>query len=288
MENIAYTNGEYTTLEEGTISIQDRGFLFGDGVYEVIKLYGGKLFKLEEHLERLLASTSQIKLDLDYSLEDLKELCREVLVQNQGNPRSKEGSLYLQITRGTEPRSHSFSANLEPNIVIYLLPAKSLPTSLRQNGVSTITIPDTRWDYCNIKTINLLPNILGKQQAKEEDVLESIFVNDEGQITEGTSSNVFIVQDDVIYTHPANQFILGGITRQVVLELARKRWQVKEVPVSKQDLYQADEVFITSTTKEVLGVVEVDGKKIGTGQVGKITAKLHKDYQKYITEFKDN
>ncbi|GAB6099333.1 D-amino-acid transaminase [Halanaerocella petrolearia] len=286
MKNIAYVNGEFVGLEQATISIQDRGFLFGDGVYEVIKLYAGKLFKLEDHLKRLLASTGQIKLELDYSLAELKELCKQVLAQNKDNPRRESGSLYLQITRGTAPRSHSFSDDLEPNLIIYLLPAKSLPEDLRKRGVSVITIPDTRWDYCNIKTTNLLPNILGKQKAKEEEVYESIFVNNEDKVTEGTSSNIFLVQDGVIYTHPANKSILGGITRELVLELARNQFKVKEIPFDKEDLYQADEVFITSTTKEVLGVVEVDDIEISNGQIGEMTNILHKEYKNYIADFK--
>ncbi|AGB40364.1 D-amino acid aminotransferase [Halobacteroides halobius DSM 5150] len=287
MENLAYVNGEFMELRQAKISIEDRGFQFGDGIYEVIKLYQGRLFKLEEHLERLLTSATSINLNLDYTVNELKELCQEVLSCNRTNPRSKSGSLYLQVTRGEAPRSHSYHDGIETTLIAYLLPAKSISNQLREKGVSVITIPDKRWGYCNIKTINLLPNILGKQQAKKAGVYEAVFVDD-NKVTEGTSSNIFIVKNGMILTHPANENILGGITRQVVLKLARNRFKVKEKPFTACDLYQAEEVFITSTTKEVLGVTKVDDKEINGGQIGRVTTKLHKDYKEYIAKFKKN
>ncbi len=279
MSRIAYVNGEYLSLQEATVSVEDRGFQFGDGIYEVIKLYQGHLFKLDKHLDRLLASAKLIDLDIGYSRKELEEISKEVLRRNSDN---KESSLYIQITRGVTSRSHSYSDDLTPTMIMYLLPAKSLSSELRDKGVRVITLPDNRWRYCNIKTINLLPNILAKKEAEERGAFEGIFVNDDKIITEGTSSNLFIYKDGVIKTHPLGAGILGGITRDVVLELIRDNFKFKEERFTLLNLYNADEVFITSTTKEVLGVVQVDDQKIGDGKVGPITKELYSRYKQYI------
>ncbi|MBM7555559.1 D-amino-acid transaminase [Halanaerobacter jeridensis] len=286
MSNIAYVNGEFVALEEATVSIEDRGFQFGDSIYEIIKLYNGKLFKLEDHIQRLFNSAHQIRLDLDYSKEELKELTQQVLEKNKNSERKEAGGLYIQITRGAAPRSHSFSSDLEPTVIMYLLPAKKIESEIREEGVTAITMPEQRWQHCNIKTNNLLPNILTSHRAKKEGADEGIFVTEEGMVTEGTSSNVFIVNNDKILTHPADGEILPGITRELVLELAADKFNVQEKKFSLKELYQADEVFITSTPKEVLGVIEVDDKQIAQGEVGPITKEIHKLYQNYIEEFK--
>jgi D-alanine transaminase len=287
MSNIAYVNGEFVELESATVSIEDRGFQFGDSIYEVVKLYNGKLFRLEEHLNRLLNSAQQIKLGLDYTSEELKEIIDKLLARSKGK-RKQQGSLYIQITRGAAPRSHSFSPELTPTVIMYLLPPrKDLPTEVRDKGVKAVTMLDRRWGYCNIKTTNLLPNILASQEAKGQGAKEGIFITEEDKVTEGTSSNVFIVGDGVIKTHPLNCDILGGITRQVVLELAQDKFTVQEEEFKLSELYQAEEVFITSTTKEILGVVEVDDHTISTGSVGEVTKELYKDYKTLVEEFKD-
>ena len=286
MSNIAYVSGEFVKLKKAKISIQDRGFQFGDSIYEVIKLYNNKLFKLDDHINRLFNSAEQIRLELPYSKKKMKELAQEVLAENEANPRRKEGGLYIQITRGVAPRSHGFSNDLEPTIVMYLLPAKKMDPKKREEGVTAITMPEQRWQHCNIKTTNLLPNILTSQRAKEKGADEGVFVTEEGIVTEGTSSNIFIVKDNQVMTHPADGEILPGITRELVLELAAEEYDIEEHKFNLKNLYQADEVFITSTPKEVLGVVKVDDKKIGTGKVGAVTQKLHKCYQNYIEEFK--
>ncbi len=287
MTDIAYINGEFTAKENAAVSIEDRGFQFGDSIYEVIKLYDGKLFKLKDHLQRLLASAEQIKLDFGCDLTDLQDIIERLMEKNEGNDKLTSGSLYIQITRGAAPRSHSFSPKLSPTVIMYFLPPNSsLSSDRRQKGVQVITLPDKRWDYCSIKTTNLLPNILGRQQAKEAGAYEGLFVNDDEIVTEGTSSNVFIVQDGVIKTHPLTDDILGGITRQVVLKLARSKFPVREEKFTAQDLHQADEVFLTSTTKEVLGVVKVDDQEIKEGQVGEITWELYTMYREYIEQFK--
>ncbi|MFO7819461.1 MAG: aminotransferase class IV, partial [Halanaerobacter sp.] len=191
MSNIAYVNGDFVKLEDAVVSIEDRGFQFGDSIYEIVKLYNGKLFKLDEHMQRLFNSAKQIRLNLDYSKEELKELAQQLLEKNEGSERRAEGGLYIQITRGAAPRSHGFSDDLEPTVVMYLLPAKKIEAKVREAGVTAITMPEQRWQHCNIKTNNLLPNILTSQRAKEEGADEGIFVTEEGIVTEGTSSNVF-------------------------------------------------------------------------------------------------
>ena len=287
MNDLAYVNGEFTALEEATVSIRDRGFQFGDSIYEVIKLYNGKLFKLEEHLQRLFKSAQQIRLDLEYSISDLKEIINQVLAKNKSSSRRKEGGLYIQITRGSASRSHSCDDDLEPTIIMYLLPAKKIASQVRKKGITAITMPEKRWQHCNIKTTNLLPNILTSQQAKDNGADEGIFVTEVGIVTEGTSSNVFIVKDNQIYTHPDDGEILPGITRELVLELTANKFDVKEEKFDLNSLYQADEVFITNTPKEVLGVIEVNEQKIAQGQVGTITKRIHQLYKKHIEEFRE-
>jgi D-alanine transaminase len=287
MSNIAYVDGEFVELEEATVSIEDRGFQFGDSIYEIVKLYNGKLFKIDKHLERLFNSAQQIRLDLDYDLADLRKIAQQVLAKNETSERRQEGGLYIQITRGVEPRSHGFSHDLEPTVVMYLLPAKKMKAEIREQGVTAITMPEERWQHCNIKTTNLLPNILTSQRAKDQGADEGIFVTEEGVVTEGTSSSVFIVKDNQVLTHPEDGEILPGITRELVLELAPEQFVVKEETFSLKELYQADELFITSTPKEVLGVIEVDSEKIGSGKVGPVTKEIHKLYQNYIEDFKN-
>ncbi|WP_018248021.1 D-amino-acid transaminase [Orenia marismortui] len=278
MGNIAYVSGEFIELDDAKVSIQDRGFQFGDSIYEVIKLYDGKLFKADEHFSRLLNSAEMIRLNLEYNLEDLKKIALEVVDKNTDN---QSGSLYIQVTRGIAPRNHSFDFDLKSTVIMYLLPPQPFPSELWESGVNAVTLPDTRWSYCNIKTTNLLPNILANQAAKEEGAFEGVFISDDNIVIEGTSSNIFIVKDGRVITHPINKKLLSGITREIVLELAEENFDVEEKIFTLEELYNADEVFITSTTKEVLAVVEIDDKVINQAKVGKITKELHNLYREY-------
>ena len=236
----------------------------------------------------MLSGIKKIDINLDYNIKELKEICQKVVAKNEKNTKVESGSLYIQITRGEAPRSHGFASDLKPTIVMYLLPAKNLDEQLRKEGAKAITVPDQRLDLCNLKSTNLLPNILSKQAAKQKNVTEAILVDEEDIVTEGSSSNVFIVKDGIIKTHPATKSILGGITRDLVLALATNKFSVVAEKFTLKDLYQADEVFITSTTKEVLSVVEVDNKSISNGQIGEITKELYNDYQDYIANWKQN
>jgi D-alanine transaminase len=268
--DIAFINGGFIPWHLATVSIDDRGFQFGDGVYEVIRTYQGKPFQLEAHLERLSRSARELSLPLPYSRSEWSTWIRQGLQQAQYS----EAKVYLQITRGVAPRDHVFPLGANPTIIMTIRELQPPAVEMRVSGVTAQTCKDIRWDRCDIKSVNLLPNVLAREGAKQAGVFEAIFVKD-GMVTEGSVTNVMAVQAGTIVTAPAGPRILSGVTRSVVLELARKeglRVEEKFLPV--EALYAADEVFLTGTTVEVLGVVQVDGRRIGTGSPGTLTNKL--------------
>ena len=266
----AFLNGRFLPLAEATVSIEDRGFQFGDGVYEVIRTYRGRPFKLDVHLARLDRSAQAIDLRQPYSFERWVEYVTEGL-RLCDFPETK---IYVQITRGTAPRDHAYAPDLQPTVLMTFRELQPLNASFPSSGVAAMTMKDMRWGRCDIKSINLLANVLARQQAKKRGVFESILVRD-GQVTEGAVSNVFIVQDGKLITAPEGGWILSGVTRQVVLELARHEGlTVQERYCSEQELLGATEVFLTGTTVEVLGVVHIDGTQIGKGQPGPVTLSL--------------
>jgi D-alanine transaminase len=270
----AFLNGRFLPLAEATVSIEDRGFQFGDGVYEVIRTYRGRPFKLDAHLARLDRSAQAIDLRQPYPFERWVEYVREGLRLGD----FPETKIYVQITRGTAPRDHAYAPDLQPTVLMTFRELQPLNAIVQSTGVAAMTMKDIRWGRCDIKSINLLANVLARQQAKKRGVFESILVRD-GQVTEGAVSNVFIVQDGKLITAPEGGWILSGVTRQVVLELARHEGlTVQERYCSEQELLGATEVFLTGTTVEVLGVVHIDGKQIGTGQPGPLTRSLAKRF----------
>ena len=270
----AFLNGRFLPLAEATVSIEDRGFQFGDGVYEVIRTYRGRPFKLDVHLARLDRSAQAIDLRQPYPFERWVEYVTEGL-RLCDFPETK---IYVQITRGTAPRDHAYAPDLQPTVLMTFRELQPLNASFPSSGVAAMTMKDMRWGRCDIKSINLLANVLARQQAKKRGVFESILVRD-GQVTEGAVSNVFIVQDGKLITAPEGAWILSGVTRQVVLELARHEGlTVQERYCSEQELLGATEVFLTGTTVEVLGVVHIDGKQIGKGQPGPVTLSLAKRF----------
>ena len=244
----AFLNGRFLPLAEATVSIEDRGFQFGDGVYEVIRTYRGRPFKLDVHLARLDRSAQAIDLRQPYPFERWVEYVTEGL-RLCDFPETK---IYVQITRGTAPRDHAYAPDLQPTVLMTFRELQPLNASFPSSGVAAMTMKDMRWGRCDIKSINLLANVLARQQAKKRGVFESILVRD-GQVTEGAVSNVFIVQDGKLITAPEGAWILSGVTRQVVLELARHEGlTVQERYCSEQELLGATEVFLTGTTVEVL------------------------------------
>lgn len=252
------------------IDIEDRGYQFGDGIYEVAGVYGGKLFLLDEHLVRLKRSAKALGITLPFKTETLAKQLTE-LVETNG---IEEGLVYLQVSRGVAPRTHELPVGkMRPVVVAYTKTLGDL-TGLQDQGSIAILQDDIRWHRCDIKSLNLLPNTMAKQKAVEADAVEAILHRD-GTVTEASSSNVFIVKDGELITHPANNFILNGITRQKLIELAAElELPIREELYSVDDLLAADEVFISATKLDVVPILAVDGKKIGSGQPGPISKKL--------------
>jgi D-alanine transaminase len=263
--------------EEANIDIEDRAYQFGDGIYEVIRVYHGIPFYLNEHLERFQKSADAIRLSLPYPVETLAQKLLDLARENQ----LEEGNLYLQLSRGTSPRSHAFPSDAKPLIIGYTQPG-SRPLTALQNGVTAITDEDIRWLRCDIKSLNLLGAVLAKQKAVDHGAKEAILVRN-GTVTEGSSTNIFMVKGQTLWTHPANHFILHGITRKITLQLAEDLGiSVKLEPFSPSHLAEADEVFLTSTTMEVCPIVQIDGKAVGNGKPGPITRQLQKAFEKEI------
>ena len=257
-------------LAEAKVSIEDRGFQFGDGVYEVIRTYKGRPFSLDAHLARLDRSAAALELTQPYSRA---EWTRHVLegIKRAAYPEAK---IYIQITRGVAPRDHAYSDDATPTAVMTVREFHPLDRSVQATGVEAMTTEDIRWGRCDIKSVNLLANVLARQKVKQAQVFEAILVN-EGLVTEGAVSNVMVVQGGAVVTAPEGPRILSGVTRAVVLDLALKGGlPIQERFVSQADLYKADEVFLTGTTVEVLAVIRIDGKIIGDGRPGPITQRL--------------
>jgi D-alanine transaminase len=270
VSNVAFINGTFVPMAEAKVSIEDRGFQFGDGVYEVIRTYNGRPFELEAHLARLDRSATALELKQPYSHD---EWTRHIL-EGIGRAAYPESKIYVQITRGAAPRDHAYSDDATPTVVMTVREFHPLDRSVQAAGVEAITTEDIRWGRCDIKSVNLLANVLARQQVKRAQVFEAILV-DEGLVTEGAVSNVMVVQGGTVVTAPQGPRILSGITRTVVLDLARSEGlPVQERFVSQADLYKADEVFLTGTTVEVLAVIRVDGKIIGDGRPGPIAQRL--------------
>ncbi len=278
MSTVVYLNGQRIDYENAKVSVEDRGFQFGDGLYEVVHIYSGRFFYLDRHLARLQNGAKEIYLDLDFGLNNLEKVCRQA-VKESG---FKNASAYIQVTRGAAVRQHAFPKESSCTWVVIVRESKGNPQEFYENGITCITVPDERWSRCNIKTVQLLANCIAKEKAQRAGSFEAIFHRG-GSVIEGSSSNVFIVKDNKLITHPVNNKILNGITRGVVLEIADKNdIKYSEEVFCMDDLFDADEVFLTGTTTEIMPVVKVDGKIIGDGIPGKLTKTVQKYYQEYI------
>lgn len=270
-------NDRLIPRSEASVDIEDRGYQFGDGIYEVIRVYGGKAFYLTEHLNRLEKSAREIRLPLPWDSGLLAERINQLVDAN----RLVEGTIYLQVTRGRAPRNHAFPEKTEPVLVAYTTEVPR-PEAMLKEGIRTCTHRDIRWLRCDIKSLNLLGAVLAKQEAVEKGCKEAILVRD-GTVTEGSSSNVFIVRNGTLYTHPADNLILHGITRAIVLKCAGEEGiPVKEETFSVDDLYAADEAFITGTMVEVCPVTRVDDRTIGDGVPGPVTRRLQQAFDGQI------
>lgn len=265
-------------LEEATVSVEDRGYQFGDGVYEVIRTYHGNPFQLDAHLVRFERSAGAIDLPLPWNLQQWTAHVREGIARS-GYGESK---VYLQLTRGVAPRDHGFPASARPTAVMTVRELKPMDPARQATGVAVMTMDDWRWGRCDIKSVNLLPNVMARQKATQSGAFEAVFVR-QGQVTEGAVSNVMIVKAGRVLTAPGGEQILSGVTRTLVLELARKEGlPVEERFVRRDELLRADEIFLTSTTIEVLPVIRVDGNKVGSGQPGPVTQKLQAAFQRFV------
>ncbi len=277
-----YLNGAYVNSEDAKVSVGDRGFVFGDGVYEVTRVVNGKFFREKEHLARLREGLAGLKIHVTDSLYDeIPVISRELIKRN--NHTEGEAAVYLQITRGSAcPRTHTFpDPPVEPTV--YLSSSPFTPhTKLHQTGVDAITVSDIRWTRCNLKTVNLLPNTLAKQQAKDAGVNSAIMIRD-GVVTESPNANIFGVKDGALYTFPATNYILNGITRQAVLEVAEElSIPVHFNPIRLDELFDIDELFFSGTTTDIQPVTVIDGKPIGSGKPGPVVKAIQEGYNKLL------
>ena len=262
----AYLNGVYAPLEETRVSVLDRGFLLGDGVYEVIPVYSGRLFRLDQHLARLETSLESVRIDNPHARAEWVELLQELVARNGGGDQA----LYLQVTRGAAARSHAFPSGVSPTVFAMLNP---LATRDEPQPAKAVLRSDFRWGRCDIKTIALIGNVLLRQEAIDAGCLEAILVRD-GNVTEGAATNVFVVQDDFIATPPKGPQLLGGITRDLVIELCLDAdLPVVEAAISEAAIREADEVWVTSSTMEIVPIIELDGSPVGTGRPGPVWRK---------------
>jgi D-alanine transaminase len=274
MGELLFLNGEYMPLEQGRVPVEDRGHLFGDGIYEVIRCYAGRPFRLREHLLRLHASADAIALRLPLTDAEIGTVC-DTLLDRTG---LRDCTIYLQITRGVAPRAHVFPKDARPGFMAFARPVAPPSPAQRECGVPVIGVNDDRWGRCHIKSLNLLANVLAKEKAHEAGGYEGLFVRD-GIVTEGTASNAFMVASRTVWTHPADHRILHGVTRAAVIEVAKgSGFPVREEPRTLGDYLDADEVFLSGTTVEVLGVATIDGKPVGAGGAGPVTKALHEAF----------
>ncbi|MCC7090782.1 MAG: D-amino acid aminotransferase [Nitrosomonas sp.] len=272
-----YLNGKFMPIEDACIPVLDRGFIFGDGVYEVIPAYSRKLFRLAEHLDRLQHSLDGIRLKNPFQNEEWKTILEQIIAQNEGDDQY----IYLHITRGVAKRDHAFPVNVPPTVFIMSNPLLPPPSELLASGASAITALDNRWIRCDVKAISLLPNVLLRQLAADVRALETVLIRD-GFLTEGAASNIFIVKDKVLLAPPKSHLMLPGITYDVVLELAASNQIPHEIrEITESEVRSADEILLTSSTKEIMPITLLDNKPVGSGKPGEIFARLHTLYQHY-------
>jgi D-alanine transaminase len=275
--SIVYLNGVYLDREAARVSVFDRGFMFGDGVYEVIPAYGGHPFRLPRHLQRLQSNLDAIDIANPMPADRWREVIDTVLERNGRGDQS----IYLQVTRGVAERDHVLAVRVPPTVFVT---SKPLPPNTGA-PVSIITMADYRWQYCNIKAIALLPNVLARQEAARQGAYEAVFVRD-GMVTEGAASNVFAVVDGLIMTPPQSNLLLPGVTRDFLLDLLRSHGEpIAQAPLPQDNLSRASEIWLTSSTREIVPVARLNGVEVGGGAPGEIWRKAHAAFQAYKARF---
>lgn len=274
-----YLNGQFMPIEEARIPVLDRGFIFGDGIYEVIPAYSRHVFRLAEHLRRLQYSLDGIRLPNPHSNQEWTGIITDLIKRNE----AEDQYIYLHVTRGVARRDHAFpNPPVQPTIFIMSSPLVTPPVELLASGVKAITAPDNRWLRCDIKATSLLPNVLLRQMAIDAGCSETILIRDNEFMTEGAASNIFLVKDDVLLAPPKDHFMLPGITYDVILEIAAAnniRYEIRRI--GKEELSSPDELLLTSSTKEVLAITTLDNQPVGSGKPGAMFTRLHKLYQNY-------
>lgn len=274
---LVYLNGEYLPLNEAKVSVLDRGFIFGDGVYEVIPAYGAKALRFEHHMQRLQDSLDAVRITNPLSNSQWLEIINKLIAETD----SQDQYIYLHITRGVASRDHRFPEDTQPTVFVMSSVLHSVDAKLLKTGIAAVTLDDIRWQYCNIKAIALLPNILLRQQAVDKGAMEAILIRD-GNMTEGAASNVFIVSKGVIKTPPKDKKLLPGITRDLVVELAKSHsMAIEETSISEKEFLEADEIWLTSSTKEILPVTKINEQQVGDGNPGTVWQDMYQKYQDY-------
>jgi D-alanine transaminase len=278
---LANWNGELTPIEDVKVSVLDRAFLFGDAIYEALRIYNGKPWLADEHFARFRRSLSEVRIEADL------ERMRRRMDQTIAESGVKEGLVYLQVTRGEAPRTHAWKKKLTPNELIWVQDYGSDPhVEQRRNGIGVVVQPDLRWGRCDVKSVNLLANVMACQRAYEAGCIEAILVDKQGVVTEATHSSFFAVMDGVVRTSPNDVQVLPGITRNWAAELLRKLdLRLEEKPILQRDLMSADELFLSGTSIEIMPIISVDGRTVGTGEPGPIAMELEREYQRAIREF---
>lgn len=267
-------NDEFIKDEELKVSKEDRGYQFGDGIYEVIRVYEGGLFTAKEHIDRFYESAEKVKIVVPYTKDVFHKLIYDLVEKNEID----NGQVYVQITRGTSIRQHQFPVDCPPVLIGYTKKVERAVELMKAGGRGKF-VEDIRWLRCDIKSLNLLGNVMAKQEAYDEGCLEAVLHRGE-IVTEGSSSNMYGIKDGILYTHPATNLILNGITRRVILGLCDELGvTVQETPMTKEQALEMDEFFMSSTTAEIVPLVEIDGVKIGSGKPGALTAELQKAYE---------
>jgi D-alanine transaminase len=277
-DSIVYLNGEYVRLGDAKISVLDRGFIFGDGIYDVVPAYNGKPFRMDGHLARLQRSLAAIDIKVDLTRNDWEKLVLDLLARSG----LQDCMVYVQVSRGVAKRDHGFPKNVRPTVFCMVSPFVRPAKAAREQGLSTVSMPDIRWLRCEIKSVSLLGNVLAKQHAVDNGVDEVLQFRD-GFLSEGASCNIWMVKDGTLLAPPRSNLILEGIRYGLLEELAGAAGiPFKARPVSEQEVNEADELMLSSATKEILPITTHNGKPVGTGKPGRVYAELRARYDKAI------
>jgi D-alanine transaminase len=271
--SIVFLNGQFLPRAEAKLSVDERGFFFGDGVYEVTRAVQGRLFEWDRHARRLARGLRELRLSYDLDPDAVRDIQLRLLEEN--GLRDGQATVYLQITRGAAPRTHRFPPAGTPSTVFLSATAFAPPHDRRATGVAAVTYPDYRWSRCDLKTVNLLPAVMANQYAVDHGAFEAVFIRD-AAVMEGSHTNVFGVIEGVLRTYPNSNYVLPGVTRDVVVEIAHELGiPISETPIFRHEISLLQEFFLTGTTSDVMPVVSLDGAPVGTGRPGPITMRLY-------------